>query len=257
MPCPIITITSSWVTWVCSIHRTELVNNGQKVAASIDIVSEILIKEGKNYLKIATGKVAKGFYARDKVRAADAEYLYRAIAKYAIENGDNNEIAMILKTLGGPMEGITRLMAPIVYNQKGFKPKTGKQVVLEHLNPVSYIDIMMIAKYKFKQNIDIDKIFKDHVVAIIDKKLATDLNGNGLYEPDAGDYPDYNVSGEDSLARLYGDETLWWVFNDKGNIHTETEAEPLGLEIHAQAFGFTADNEVNDMTFYNYKIINK
>ena len=32
---------------------------------------------------------------------------------------------------------------------------------------------------------------------------------------------------------------------------------PLGLEIHAQAFGFTADNEVNDMTFYNYKIINR
>ena len=22
---------------------------------------------------------------------------------------------------------------------------------------------------------------------------------------------------------LYGDQTLWWIFNDKGNIHTETE----------------------------------
>ena len=31
----------------------------------------------------------------------------------------------------------------------------------------------------------------------------------------------------------------------------------IGLEIHAQAFGFTADNEINDMTFYNYKIINR
>jgi hypothetical protein len=56
---------------------------------------------------------------------------------------------------------------------------------------------------------------------------------------------------------LFGDQTLFWIFNDKGNIHTETEAEPLGLEIHAQAFGFTADNEVNDMTFYNYKVINR
>ena len=79
----------------------------------------------------------------------------------------------------------------------------------------------------------------------------------GEYNPYDGDYPDYNISGSNDNARLYGDQTLWWIFNDQGNIHSETEAEPLGLEIHAQAFGFTADNEVNDMTFYNYKIINR
>jgi hypothetical protein len=79
----------------------------------------------------------------------------------------------------------------------------------------------------------------------------------GLYNPYDGDYPDYNISGSNDNARLFGDQTLWWIFNDQGNIHGETEASPLGLEIHAQAFGFTADNEVNDMTFYNYKIINR
>ena len=84
-----------------------------------------------------------------------------------------------------------------------------------------------------------------------------DVNGNGLYEPYAGDYPDYNVTGNNDAAALYGDQTLWWIFNDKGNIHSETSADALGLEIHAQAFGFTSDNEVNDMTFYNYKIINR
>jgi hypothetical protein len=84
-----------------------------------------------------------------------------------------------------------------------------------------------------------------------------DVNGNGIYEPYAGDYPDYNVTGNNDAAALFGDQTLWWVFNDKGNIHAETEADPLGLEIHAQAFGFTSDNEVNDMTFYNYTIINR
>jgi hypothetical protein len=84
-----------------------------------------------------------------------------------------------------------------------------------------------------------------------------DLNGNDVYEPYDGDYPDYNITGTNDNARLFGDQTLFWIFNDKGNIHTETEAEPLGLEIHAQAFGFTADNEVNDMTFYNYKIFNR
>ncbi|MBT5614657.1 MAG: T9SS C-terminal target domain-containing protein, partial [Flavobacteriales bacterium] len=84
-----------------------------------------------------------------------------------------------------------------------------------------------------------------------------DANGNDIYEPYDGDYPDYNITGTNDNARLFGDQTLFWIFNDKGNIHTETEAEPLGLEIHAQAFGFTADNEVNDMTFYNYKVINR
>ncbi len=84
-----------------------------------------------------------------------------------------------------------------------------------------------------------------------------DRNGDGNYNPLAGDYPDYNVTGTNDDSKLYGDQTLFWIFNDKGNIHTESEAEALGLEIHAQAFGFTADNEVNDMTFYNYKIINR
>ncbi len=84
-----------------------------------------------------------------------------------------------------------------------------------------------------------------------------DVDGDGEYNWDAGDYPDYNITGTDNDARLYGDQTLFWIFNDKGNIHTETGADALGLEIHAQAFGFVSDNEVNDMTFYNYKIFNR
>ena len=84
-----------------------------------------------------------------------------------------------------------------------------------------------------------------------------DVDGDGEYDWTVGDYPDYNISGTDDDARLFGDQTLWWVFNDKGNIHGESEADALGLEIHAQAFGFAADNEVNDMTFYNYKIFNR
>lgn len=217
-------------------------------------------KEGKNYLKIATGKVAKGFYARDKIRAADAEYLYRAIAKYAIENGDNNQIAMILKTLGGPMEGITRLMAPIVYNQRGFKPKTGKQVVLEHLNPVSYIDNMMLAKYKFGINIDIDKIFKDHTVAIIDKKLAADLNANGLRSNQSKEYENgknhvtkriFNevtkkLDKYDSLIIENMDTSEIFGFNEK--IQQEKQSE-LGKEFNQileETKGIEADKEYTE-----------
>ena len=39
-----------------------------------------------------------------------------------------------------------------------------------------------------------------------------DQNGNGYYEPEQGDYPDYNITGDNEEAELYGDQTLWWIF---------------------------------------------
>ena len=56
---------------------------------------------------------------------------------------------------------------------------------------------------------------------------------------------------------MYGDYNMWWVFNDKGNIHTETSGDPIGMEIKAQAFAFATNDEVNSMTFYNYELINR
>lgn len=85
-----------------------------------------------------------------------------------------------------------------------------------------------------------------------------DKDGNTLYEPDKGDYPFYDFDGSSGCGNiLFGDETLWWVFNDKGNIHSETQGVPIGLEIHAQAFGFQTNDEINNMTFYRYKIFNR
>ncbi|QTN37729.1 T9SS C-terminal target domain-containing protein [Cryomorphaceae bacterium] len=87
-----------------------------------------------------------------------------------------------------------------------------------------------------------------------------DADGDGFYDPSAGDYPAYDLSGEadcQGADLLFGDQTLWWVFNDKGNIHTETNAEPIGLEIQAQAFAFATNDEINNMTFYSYKIVNR
>ena len=84
-----------------------------------------------------------------------------------------------------------------------------------------------------------------------------DANGDGFYNAYDGDYPDYNMTGNNDNAKLFGDQTLWWIFNDKGSIHTETNAEPIGLEIHAQAFAFVADNVVNDMTFEKPELVRK
>jgi hypothetical protein len=86
---------------------------------------------------------------------------------------------------------------------------------------------------------------------------------NGTYDPLIdGDYPWYDIKEEidcrnDRRVTLFGDETNWWVFNDKGNIHTETGADPIGMEIRAQSFAFATDDAINDMTFYNYELINR
>jgi len=92
--------------------------------------------------------------------------------------------------------------------------------------------------------------------------IESDTNGiPGFYEYE-WDYPGYDFTREaDCQAKdvdlLYGDQTIWWVYNDKGNIHTETNASALGFEIRAQAFAFTANDEVNNMTFNNYRILNR
>ena len=93
-----------------------------------------------------------------------------------------------------------------------------------------------------------------------------DKNVDGDYRPiEDGDYPWYDdilgrddvVCGIDRRVTLFGDETIWFVFNDKGNIHTESQGDPIGMEIRAQAFSFATSDEINRMTFYNYELINR
>ncbi|HRH38718.1 MAG TPA: T9SS C-terminal target domain-containing protein, partial [Flavobacteriales bacterium] len=93
-----------------------------------------------------------------------------------------------------------------------------------------------------------------------------DLNGNGEYEPFNGEYPDYgfNQTVLECKSRqstdpvpLFGDHNIFWIFNDKGDAHTESNSLfPIGLEVRAQAFAFSSNNEINNMTFYNYTVIN-
>lgn len=89
-----------------------------------------------------------------------------------------------------------------------------------------------------------------------------DTDEDGTYNWEAGDYPWYDLDrtkecGVDRRVSLYGDLNLWWVMNDKGNIHTETSSQPIGMEIRAQAFTFSSNDEINNMTFYNYELINR
>lgn len=86
-----------------------------------------------------------------------------------------------------------------------------------------------------------------------------------VYDPENGDYPGYDLKASidckskrrEDLVPLFGDQNIWWVFNDKGAAHTESGGTPIGMEIRAQAFAFSTNDELNNMTFYNYVLINQ
>jgi len=88
-----------------------------------------------------------------------------------------------------------------------------------------------------------------------DKNLAPfwDANNDLDYDPQDGDYPVINSD----IEGIYGDQMIWWVFNDKGNFHSETGGQAIGLEVSALAFAFATNDEVNNMTFYKYVVDNK
>lgn len=105
-----------------------------------------------------------------------------------------------------------------------------------------------------------------------------DYDGDGDYHPENGDYPYYDIDNllchtkiptmeEERYGTMHGsiladqvlkgDQTLWWVFNDKGASHTESQGQAIGVEVRAQAFAFATNDEINNMTFYSYEIINR
>lgn len=72
------------------------------------------------------------------------------------------------------------------------------------------------------------------------------VGGGPGYDPSAGDYPD-----------IKGDKALWYVYNDMGNLKTETQSPEIGLEFRTMAFGFATNDEINNMTFYETTIYNR
>lgn len=73
-----------------------------------------------------------------------------------------------------------------------------------------------------------------------------DLNGNGLYEPGSGEYPD-----------ISGDQFIWWVVNDAGNVKQQTQTASMGIEVQTSAFAYSTQDFLNNSTFYKYRVINR
>ena len=96
---------------------------------------------------------------------------------------------------------------------------------------------------------------------ITDQGLAPffDENLNGIYEPHLGDYPIIEIRGceELDIAPQYGDQMIFWIYNDAGGVHSETGGIPIQMEVQVQAFSYETNDEINNMSFYRYKLINR
>jgi hypothetical protein len=76
-----------------------------------------------------------------------------------------------------------------------------------------------------------------------------DVDSNSLYSPSGGDFP-----------YIFGDQAVYIMYNDTADIHKESKAYALGIEVHAMAYAFK--NSVNGISldntiFVRYEIKNR
>lgn len=82
---------------------------------------------------------------------------------------------------------------------------------------------------------------------------------DGIYDPYDGDHPVIEVTGcvTNYFNPVYADQMSWWVYNDNGNLHTNSNGQPMLMEIQGLAFAYRTTDAINNMTFYRYKMLNR
>lgn len=105
---------------------------------------------------------------------------------------------------------------------------------------------------------------KKYPFALPDQPLGSfwDHDENGIYDPCGGDFPIIDIRGcepEDvfEARELIPDQMVFWIYNDNGAAQTLSGPNSIQMEVQVQAFGYATNDEINDMTFYRYKLINK
>ena len=73
-----------------------------------------------------------------------------------------------------------------------------------------------------------------------------DLNGDDIYNPYAGDFPD-----------IRGESALFFILNDAKGIHTQSGGYALNMEMHIMAYQYSGSNFLNETTFLNVRIFNR
>ncbi len=83
-----------------------------------------------------------------------------------------------------------------------------------------------------------------------------DRDGDGTYEPEEGDYPVIEVRGCPDVE--YADQMFFWIYNDDSNVHSQSQnSQPMSMEVQVQSFAYQSNDELNNMTFQRYKLINR
>ncbi|MFK8103613.1 MAG: T9SS type A sorting domain-containing protein [Saprospiraceae bacterium] len=85
-----------------------------------------------------------------------------------------------------------------------------------------------------------------------------DLDANGNYNPDKGDYPLLIIRDCPVLDIEIPKEMLWFSFHDRTN-HTQSGLLALNIEVQCTVFAYeceAAENPINNSVFVDYKIIN-
>ncbi|MBB4081012.1 hypothetical protein GGR28_003653 [Lewinella aquimaris] len=84
-----------------------------------------------------------------------------------------------------------------------------------------------------------------------------DQDLDGIYDPTLGDYPIIEVRGCNQLPQ-FPDEMTFWIYNDAGNTHRQSNTPlQIQMEVQVQAFAFSSSDDLNNMTFQRYKLINR
>lgn len=84
-----------------------------------------------------------------------------------------------------------------------------------------------------------------------------DADFDNQYDPLKGDYPSIEIRGCDQTR--YPAEMIFWIYNDEGSNspHGRTGGKTIQMEVQVQSFGYQTSDELNDMTFQRYKLINR
>lgn len=74
-----------------------------------------------------------------------------------------------------------------------------------------------------------------------------DADNNGSYNPLNGDFP-----------LIKGNQMLFWVFNDDGPLHNNTNGSPMHMEIKAVAYSYLMPGHpLNNIVYYEFNISNR
>ncbi len=83
-----------------------------------------------------------------------------------------------------------------------------------------------------------------------------DQDGDGIYNPCNGDFPVIEVRGCEAEIN-YPDQMYFWIYNDAGGTHGQSGGDQIRMEVQVQSFAYAGSDELNDMSFYRYKLINR